>query len=256
MLSIQTAFPLNQRRQKSLYEFDKSLRESFDFITKNSDPVLRDNIHFHLFKVKDRFSSSCAWIVAQDASIPQNKIAPVLSALEMVRCAFGAAESIDKDDSQMKLESVLCLISMATSLVFDSQLNPELSEVERASITKLFTTTLSPIQIFSKQDEKEFHQLDSFFDATGFVFDLFSKDGKKYRDFFNRLGQYSILIQDFAQNTSFDYTNIHHLSWTQAMEKIKTLESELKTDGKKLDIEKTVDQLISPLSDLFNIKLQ
>ncbi len=256
MLSIQTSFPLNTKRQKALYEFDKSLREYFDLLTKDSDPILRDNIHFHLFKVKDRFCATSAWIIAQDLNISLKTLAPIISALEMVRCAFGATEVIEKDDNQMRLESVLSLISMATSLILDQSINSDLNDQQRAAITKLFTSTLSPIQIFSKQDEKEFHQIDSFFDATGFTFDLVSNKNLNLRDFFNRIGQYSILIQDFAQESSFDYTNIHHLSWTQAMEKIKSLENDLFVNAKKLSIETTIHNLISPLSDLFKAKLQ
>lgn len=277
-------------RQRALQKSDHELREAFDLLTAGADPGLKDAIHYSLFRIKDRFCMSAAWLVSQELGIPSTRISPALCALEMIRCALGtqyamrpmrgsAALSQNFIDPRLTLEAAICLLAMASDLVLSHEHNPEMTDSERAQLAGLWGSTLSPLQAYSKIHAKahargrhgDFFSTNGcpVFEAAGIILDTAAASRapgteapNRMRDFFRKLGILSCLTAELRpeetgnEELSALAGSSQDLPWTQVMDRVKTLEAELLDDSAKFGIRSSAVEIVTSLASLFETQLQ
>lgn len=271
LLPINSSLPSTEQRIRAINECEKILITHFEFLTQSIDAEIKDAIHYTLFKVKDRFAMSSAFLIAEELEIPSTQIMPALCALEMLRCSLGTVAlpygktTIIKAepqyiDPQLSQEAVLCLLSMASNLILSADLNPEIIEQERIEIAKLFNFTLSPLRIFSdfhsrvKKNQQRYETLNELsklanpiWEAVGFLFDTIKENNQPvFKNFMSQFGLYIALI-----NAHFKKEPTSRM-----MDTIKTLESNIIEEAQNLKISKNVLDLISPLAKQFKAHLQ
>ncbi len=276
LLPLNSSFPASKKRLKKLDECEKALSEFHNRLTVDMDSELKDAIHYTLFRLKDRFSMSTAILIAEDLKIPSTQILPVFSALEMLRCALGTVtqnftKTREKNEPQyidphLSQQAVVCLISMAATLALNPEINNEFTETERLNIAQLFSTTLSPLKIFTDFNQRNkrsntrietLEQILKFpnpiWQSLGYVFDIVlasrtqdHDERSPYALFFNEVGAYSQLIEGHLKKEPS----------ARMLDIIKTLETRLLDQSKELEIEKAMSEVINPLSKLFQSQYQ
>ena len=253
MLSLSSHFPFSKVRTKAAAEFDQELRNTFETLTQNSDAQLKDSIHYLLFRHKDRFCMSSAWLIAKDLGIKTQHLSPALCALEFIRIAVGTAvasttaadNSNNYMDKSMTQQAILSLCGMAQELIYNRMSNPEVRDQERQALSQIFGMSLAPLHIFSsvKRD-----RACPIFEATGMLFDVaIVSSGTKvpatkdsFRKFFKKLG----LLVELADEERPE------------IDLIKTVESEIFEEASIFGIKNSVFEIIEPLTELFEDQLQ
>ncbi len=290
MLPISCHFPFTPARQRALQESDRELREAFELLTSGADPGLKDAVHYSLFRVKDRFCMSAAWLISQELGIPSTQVGPALCALEMVRCAIGtphvtrptrASAGLSQNfiDPRLTLEAAVCLIAMASDLVLSRKHNPEMTDSERALLAGLLGSTLSPLQTYSKihaearsrrrQEGFSSATCCPFFEAAGIILDTAAASRapetggeNRMREFFRKLGLLSCLTAELRPKETGNEELVtladssQDLPWPQVMDLVKTLEAEILEDSVKFGIRSATVEAVTPLTSLFETQLQ
>ncbi|MBI2606264.1 MAG: hypothetical protein HYW49_09315 [Deltaproteobacteria bacterium] len=290
MLPVSCHFPFTPARQRALQESDRELRAAFELLTSGTDSGLRDAVHYSLFRIKDRFCMSAAWLVSQELGIASTQIGPALCALEMVRCAIGTPHvtrptrgsvglSRNFIDPRLTLEAAVCLIAMASDLVLSRKHNPEMTDSERARLAGLLGSTLSPLQAYSKihaetrlKGRREGFSAATdcpFFETAGIILDTAAASrapeacaGERMRGFFRKLGRLSCLTAEFRPEETGNEDlaaltdSSQDLPWHQVMDLVKTLEAEILDDSAKFGIRASTIEIVTPLTSLFETQIQ
>lgn len=277
--------PSSPSRAQALIEIEPLLQNTFQQLLKSTNAEVRDAMHYALFNVADRFCVSAAWLVAPRLGVSTARFAPVACALETLRCSLDfklrPSEAYHRFVEPAIAEAAAYgLIPLAFEMLLTSPTDA-LSLTERAELGAILARAASPVHVLSALHREERvarqghrhslspqelrllqqEKITPAFEAAGEALRLLARKPKlELGAWFKRLGLFEQWVGEFTAPPSVEIRSPLALrevmSPPEAMDQIKSLESELLGRAKDLGIRDAAHDIIEPLAETLKAQLQ
>lgn len=276
-------FPASPGRNQALIEFEPVLLEVFGQLTKRVDNEVRDAMHYALFSVKDRLCVSTAWLIAPRIGVSVERFRTAACALETLRCSL-EFKLRGADDHRTKFVEPPIAEAAAYGLIplaFEMLLHGEdrVSLTEKTELAQVLAAAASPVHSLSalhkeakilregarhslSRDELySLHQekVAPVFKATGQALGALARNhaaAKLLGPWFERLGLFSHWVDEFTSRSQQGLSLTKVVSQPEAMDLIKSLETELLERARDMGLRDVAHDVIEPIAETLKTQLQ
>lgn len=228
-------------------------------------------MHYALFSVEDRFCATAAWLLAPRLGIETARLSPALCAIETLRCSLlFKARSNNAFEPALAEAASYGLIPLAFEIATVSK---------QIEVMRILARAASPVHLLSALHKESTlyrpryrsreevigllrEKVTPAFCAVGEALALFATTKEKAEllpEWFRKLGLFAHWVDELTNETDSRTNPLalrSFMTMPEAIELIKSVETELLEGARELGIKVAAHEIIEPLADTLKARLQ